>query len=246
MDGGWRWCRPVLLIGTLALLVCVARGRSAGRTSGLRRTARTRCCRDPRRRCGNVFAISIRRSADGVRLVGILGPGLHLLRMRRVELRPHAAFRDAVRRFRHQPDDLNEFARRDRGVRPVWHCRFRLAIRPVRQSLAARPVTMGSAALSLIWLPYSGFSLVGLSLFAMFYGLDFIATVPPSVRLTAQAFGREQAPLVFGWIFAAHQLGAGLMAFGAGVSRDLLVELPAGIFCCRGVVHRSPRCRCRC
>ncbi len=94
----------------------------------------------------------------------------------------------------------------------------------------------GFRGLSLIWLPYSGFSLVGLSLFAMFYGLDFIATVPPSVRLTAQAFGREQAPLVFGWIFAAHQLGAGLMAFAAGVSRDLLASylpgfLAAGVLC---------------
>ena len=51
---------------------------------------------------------------------------------------------------------------------------------------------------SLIWLPFSGFSLIGLSFFAVFYGLDFIATVPPFVRLTAQTFGREQAPLVFG------------------------------------------------
>jgi predicted MFS family arabinose efflux permease len=90
--------------------------------------------------------------------------------------------------------------------------------------------------LSLIWLPYSGFSLIGLSLFAMFYGLDFIATVPPTVRLTAQAFGREQAPLVFGWIYAAHQLGAGLMAFVAGISRDALASylaafLAAGVLC---------------
>jgi predicted MFS family arabinose efflux permease len=58
----------------------------------------------------------------------------------------------------------------------------------------------GFRGLLLIWLPYSGFSLVGLSLFAMFYGLDFIATVPPTVRLTTQSFGRDQAPLVFGWI----------------------------------------------
>ena len=70
----------------------------------------------------------------------------------------------------------------------------------------------------------------------MFYGLDFIATVPPTVRLTAQAFGREQAPLIFGWIFAIHQLGAGLMAFAAGISRDLLASylpgfLVAGVLC---------------
>ena len=90
--------------------------------------------------------------------------------------------------------------------------------------------------MSLVWLPFSGFSLIGLSFFAILYGLDFIATVPPSVRLTAQTFGREQAPLVFGWVFAAHQLGAGVMAFGAGVSRDALSSyLPAffvaGVLC---------------
>jgi MFS family permease len=89
---------------------------------------------------------------------------------------------------------------------------------------------------SLIWLPYSGFTLVGLSFFAVFYGLDFIATVPPSVKLTAQTFGREQAPLLFGWIFAAHQLGAGIMSFAAGMSRDALHSyLPAffaaGLLC---------------
>ncbi len=94
----------------------------------------------------------------------------------------------------------------------------------------------GFRGLSLIWLPYSGFSLIGLSFFAVFYGLDFIATVPPSVKLTAQTFGREQAPLVFGWIFAAHQLGAGIMAFAAGVSRDAFASyLPAfftaGVLC---------------
>jgi predicted MFS family arabinose efflux permease len=88
----------------------------------------------------------------------------------------------------------------------------------------------GFRGLSLIWLPYSGFSLVGLSLFAMFYGLDFIATVPPTVRLNTQAFGREQAPLVFGWIYAIHQLGAGLMGFAAGVSRDLLASYLPGFF----------------
>ena len=94
----------------------------------------------------------------------------------------------------------------------------------------------GLRGLSLIWLPSSGFSMVGLSMFAVFYGLDFIATVPPSVRLAARTFGREQAPLVFGWIFAAHQLGAGMMAFGAGVSRDALASylpafMTAGVLC---------------
>jgi MFS family permease len=79
----------------------------------------------------------------------------------------------------------------------------------------------GLRGLSLIFLPFSDFSFYGLSLFAMFYGLDWIATVPPTVRLTAQKFGPERANLVFGWIFAGHQLGAGAAAFGAGVSRTV-------------------------
>ena len=86
----------------------------------------------------------------------------------------------------------------------------------------------GLRGLSLIFLPFSDFSFYGLSIFAMFYGLDWIATVPPTVRLTAQKFGPERANLVFGWIFAGHQLGAGTAAFGAGVSRTVYQSyLPA-------------------
>ncbi len=80
----------------------------------------------------------------------------------------------------------------------------------------------GLRGLSLLYLPYSGFSLYGLSLFAVFYGLDWIATVPPTVRLTNQIFGKQEAPIVFGWIFAGHQLGAGATAFEAGALRALL------------------------
>ena len=86
----------------------------------------------------------------------------------------------------------------------------------------------GLRGLSLIWLPSSSFSLFGLSLFAMFYGLDWIATVPPTVKLAAKTFGREQAPLMFGWVFTGHQLGAATAALMAGVSRDTLSSyLPA-------------------
>jgi MFS family permease len=82
--------------------------------------------------------------------------------------------------------------------------------------------------LSLVSLPFTNFSFYGLSLFAMFYGLDWIATVPPTVRLTTQRFGPERANLVFGWIFAGHQLGAATAAFGAGLSRTMLASyLPA-------------------
>ncbi|MBP2310663.1 MFS transporter [Azospirillum melinis] len=86
----------------------------------------------------------------------------------------------------------------------------------------------GLRGLSLLYLPYSDFTLYGLSVFAVFYGLDWIATVPPTVRLTAERFGRERANLVFGWIFAGHQLGAASAAFGAGLSRTALqTYLPA-------------------
>ena len=94
----------------------------------------------------------------------------------------------------------------------------------------------GLRGLSLLFLPFTDFSFYGLSLFAMFYGLDWIATVPPTVRLTAQRFGAERANLVFGWVFTGHQLGAGTAAFGAGLSRTLLATyLPAffaaGVLC---------------
>ena len=88
----------------------------------------------------------------------------------------------------------------------------------------------GLRGLSLLWLPYSGFTLYGLSLFAMFYGLDWIATVPPTVRLTASTFGKEKAGMVFGWIFAAHQLGAAVAAFGAGQVRTLLLTYNPALY----------------
>jgi MFS family permease len=86
----------------------------------------------------------------------------------------------------------------------------------------------GLRGLSLLALPFTDFTFYGLSLFAMFYGLDWIATIPPTVRLTAARFGAERAGLVFGWIFAGHQLGAATAAFGAGLSRTVLLSyLPA-------------------
>jgi MFS family permease len=88
----------------------------------------------------------------------------------------------------------------------------------------------GLRGLSLLWLPYSEFTLYGLSLFAMFYGLDWIATVPPTVRLVATHFGKEKAGMVFGWIFAGHQLGAAVAAFGAGRVRTLMLTYNPALF----------------
>lgn len=77
----------------------------------------------------------------------------------------------------------------------------------------------GLRGLSLIYLPFSGFSLIELSIFAIFYGLDWVATVPPTVRLTAERFGAERAPLVFAWIFTGHQIGAAVATYAAGALR---------------------------
>jgi sugar phosphate permease len=88
----------------------------------------------------------------------------------------------------------------------------------------------GLRGLSLFWLPFSTFTFYGLSIFAMFYGLDWIATVPPTVKLAAQAFGKERAGLVFGWVFAAHQLGAATAAYGAGLTRTLLLTYNPALF----------------
>jgi len=56
----------------------------------------------------------------------------------------------------------------------------------------------------------------------VFYGLDWIATVPPTVKLANDVFGRLAAPIVFGWIVAGHQLGAATATLVAGVLRSTL------------------------
>jgi MFS family permease len=71
--------------------------------------------------------------------------------------------------------------------------------------------------------------------FTVFYGLDWIATVPPTMALCRQCFGRR-APVVFGWVFAGHQVGAAFASIGAGILRDQLGNYnlawyTAGLFC---------------
>ncbi|MDB5741498.1 MAG: transporter [Alphaproteobacteria bacterium] len=77
----------------------------------------------------------------------------------------------------------------------------------------------GLRGLSLIYLPFADFSFYGLSLFAVFFGLDWIATVPPTLAIANRVFGTKKAPILFGWISASHQIGAASAAFFAGVSR---------------------------
>jgi len=77
----------------------------------------------------------------------------------------------------------------------------------------------GLRGLSLIYLPFANFTFFGLSLFAVFYGLDWIATVPPTLAVANRTFGIKKAPILFGWISASHQIGAASAAFFAGASR---------------------------
>ena len=75
-----------------------------------------------------------------------------------------------------------------------------------------------------------------LVVFAVFYGLDWIATVPPTVKIDSDVFGKEKAGIVFGWVVVAHQIGASAAAYEAGLLRDWLgsYEVPfvlAGIVC---------------
>lgn len=95
----------------------------------------------------------------------------------------------------------------------------------------------GLRGLSLMLLPLA-FSAANFSMivFIVFYGLDWIATVPPTVALSSQIFGRERGTVVFGWIFASHQVGAAVAATGAGVIRTVtgdyfLAFVSAGVLC---------------
>ena len=75
----------------------------------------------------------------------------------------------------------------------------------------------GLRGLSLLFLPIAlTRSGPALWIFAVFYGLDWIATVPPTVRLATDAFGTARAPVMFGWIAAGHQVGAAITALTAG------------------------------
>jgi predicted MFS family arabinose efflux permease len=95
----------------------------------------------------------------------------------------------------------------------------------------------GLRGISLLVLPWAfGSPHFGLILFIVFYGLDWVATVPPTVNLTTAAFGKERSAVVYGWIFAAHQAGAATAAFGAGALRTelgnyLIAFTFAGLLC---------------
>jgi MFS family permease len=82
-------------------------------------------------------------------------------------------------------------------------------------------VYYGFRALSLAALPFI-IDMQGLLIFSIIYGLDWVATVPPTVNLTAQRFGRASLATIYGWIFCSHMIGAGIAAQVGGLFRDWL------------------------
>lgn len=91
---------------------------------------------------------------------------------------------------------------------------------------------------SLAFLPYSLMegSLLLLSILSIFYGLDWIATVPPAIGITRQIFGMNKSGIIYGWIFAFHQAGAATAGYGGGLIYKLFDSytwsfILAGISC---------------
>jgi sugar phosphate permease len=77
----------------------------------------------------------------------------------------------------------------------------------------------GLRGLSLVYLPFAFVSFYGMSIFAVFYGLDWIATIPPTIRITTSCFGQERAAIMYGWLLVIHQIGGATAAFVAGALR---------------------------
>ena len=93
-----------------------------------------------------------------------------------------------------------------------------------------------SRAFALAFLPFSFDTPVGFTIIIVINGLDWVATVPPMVKLCTQHFGRERGSLMYGWINAIHQIGSGAAAFLGGVLRDHLgsygvIFIAAGVIC---------------
>jgi len=94
----------------------------------------------------------------------------------------------------------------------------------------------GLRGLALLVLPFTQFDTLSLSVFAVFYGLDWVATVPPTVTLTNEVFGRKDGPVIVSWIFCAHQIGGAAAALAAGAVRNatgsyMLAFLASGAAC---------------
>ena len=92
--------------------------------------------------------------------------------------------------------------------------------------------------LSLMFLPFALMqgSMTFLVIFTIFYGLDWIATVPPTIGIARQVFGIQKSGIIYGWIYASHQAGAAVAAYGGGLIYNYFntytfAFFSAGVFC---------------
>jgi sugar phosphate permease len=80
-------------------------------------------------------------------------------------------------------------------------------------------VYYGFRGVSLLFLPFVH-DTMSIAAFAILFGLDYIATVPPTVALVADRFGQQNVGVVYGWVFASHMIGAAIAAWVAGIVRE--------------------------
>jgi sugar phosphate permease len=91
---------------------------------------------------------------------------------------------------------------------------------------------VGLAVLPVLLSPHTS---PGTWVFIIFYGLDWVATVPPTVMLCREWFGAADGAIVFAWVFASHQIGAAFAAYGAGVVRDRTGSYDPAFFAAAGL-----------
>ncbi|SOC40613.1 MFS transporter [Ureibacillus acetophenoni] len=91
---------------------------------------------------------------------------------------------------------------------------------------------------SLVLLPFALMdgNITWIMVFTVFYGLDWVATVPPTINLSRQIFGLQNSAIIYGWIYAAHQVGAAAAAYGGGLIYKYFntytwAFFMAGVFC---------------
>lgn len=96
----------------------------------------------------------------------------------------------------------------------------------------------GLRGASLVLLPFALVegSIPMLMIFTVFYGLDWVATVPPTINISRQVFGMRKSGIIYGWIFASHQIGAAVAAYGGGLIYQFFDTYTfafflAGVFC---------------
>ena len=90
--------------------------------------------------------------------------------------------------------------------------------------------------MSPVYLPFTSLDVFYLTVWAIFFGLDFIATIPPTKLFCSNFFGSIDGLVAFAWIFSIDQIGAAIAAYGAGRARDIFltyesVFLLAGVAC---------------